>query len=90
MVEKAMKITPGATQIGFIGIGVMGKRMAGHLLAAGYDLHIHTRTKERATELIDRGAAWHDAVADLAPTCDVIFTIVGFPERWRWTRPAWI
>lgn len=75
-----METTPGTTQIGFIGIGVMGKRMAGHLLAAGYDLHIHTRTKESAADLIENGAKWYDTVAALAPNCDVIFTIVGFPE----------
>ncbi len=74
-----MSIAPGTTQIGFIGIGVMGKSMAGHLLDAGYDLHIYTRTKEKAKDLLNRGADWYDTVADLAPNCDVIFTIVGFP-----------
>ncbi|MDT8391649.1 MAG: NAD(P)-dependent oxidoreductase [Lentisphaeria bacterium] len=68
------------TPVGFIGIGVMGKSMAGHILAAGYPLHIHTRTKFKAVELIDKGAVWHDSAASLAAECDVIFTIVGFPN----------
>ena len=75
-----MTIAPGIAQIGFIGIGVMGKSMAGHLMAAGYDLHIHTRTKASAAELIENGATWYDTVADLAPNCDVLFTILGFPK----------
>jgi len=66
-------------QVGFIGTGVMGKSMAGHLLAAGNELHIYTRTKVKAQPLLDRGAVWHDTVADLAPSCDTVFTIVGYP-----------
>ncbi len=74
-----MKIDKNNTIIGFIGIGVMGKSMAGHILNAGYPLHIYTRTKEKARELIDAGAVWEDAVRSLAEKCDVVFTIVGFP-----------
>ena len=74
-----MKISKENTVIGFIGIGVMGKSMAGHLLQAGYALHLFTRTREKAAELIDRGAVWEDSVAALAAKCNVVFTIVGFP-----------
>jgi 3-hydroxyisobutyrate dehydrogenase len=66
--------------IGFIGTGVMGKSMAGHLLAAGYPLVVHSRTRARAEELLARGAEWAESPAALAPRCDVIFTIVGFPK----------
>ena len=75
-----MTIIPGQTQLGFIGIGVMGKSMAGHLMDAGYNLRIFTRTKEKARDLLDRGAAWCDNVAELSSKSDVIFTIVGFPH----------
>lgn len=57
----------------------MGSSMAGHLIDAGFEMHIFTRTKARAQELIDRGAIWHDDVAGVAAAAEVIFTIVGFP-----------
>ena len=65
--------------VGFIGIGVMGKSMARHLLHGGCRLHIYTRTKAKAADLIEEGAIWQDSVAALAAKCTVIFTIVGFP-----------
>jgi 3-hydroxyisobutyrate dehydrogenase len=74
-----MPAIPGSTTIGFIGLGVMGRSMAGHLLRAGYELHIHNRTKSKCDELISAGAIWHAGVAELSPLCDVIITIVGFP-----------
>ena len=66
--------------IGFIGTGVMGASMAGHLLQAGKRLTVYSRTRSKAQALLDRGAAWADSPADLAKTCDVVFTIVGFPK----------
>lgn len=66
--------------LGFIGTGVMGASIAGHLLAAGNEVHVYNRTKERAMPLVDKGAVWEDAPADIAAKCDIIFTIVGFPK----------
>ena len=54
------------TTIGFIGIGVMGKSMAGHLLDAGYKLHVYNRTKERADEL-DPGGVTSPSSAMVTP-----------------------
>lgn len=68
------------TTIGFIGTGVMGKSMALHLLRAGHDLHVYTRTKAKADSLIDAGATWHDSVIELAHAVDVAITIVGYPS----------
>jgi 3-hydroxyisobutyrate dehydrogenase len=65
--------------IGFVGTGVMGKSMAGHLLAAGHTVHVHNRTRAKADELVSRGAVWHDGVASLAAASDIVITIVGFP-----------
>ncbi len=65
--------------IGFIGLGVMGNSMAGHLQSAGYALNVYNRTKERAQPLIDKGAKWQDSVADVAVHSNIIITIVGFP-----------
>jgi len=74
-----MGLTKEKTVIGFIGIGVMGKSMAGHLLKGGYQVHVYTRTKAKAQDLLDAGAAWEETVANLAAKCNVVFTIVGFP-----------
>ncbi|MBP0724713.1 NAD(P)-dependent oxidoreductase [Bacillus sp. RG28] len=67
------------SNIGFIGIGVMGKSMAKHLMNAGANLHIYNRTKEKAEELIEMGASWYNTPSELAPNCEVIITMVGFP-----------
>jgi len=67
------------TKIGFIGTGVMGQSMARHLMKGGYPLHIYSRTKEKATALIEEGAIWEESVKALAAKCQVVFTIVGFP-----------
>ena len=70
---------PAKDRIGFIGIGVMGSSMAGHLLKAGYRVHIHTRTKSKAGAALDAGAIWEEGPALLAPKCSAVFTMVGFP-----------
>ncbi len=67
------------TRIGFIGTGVMGFSMAGHLLDAGYPLGVFNRTRERAEPLVERGARWFDGPAELAAGSEVVITIVGFP-----------
>lgn len=66
--------------VGFIGTGVMGGSMAGHLLAAGNEVHVYNRTKERAEALLQKGAVWEDSPAAMAEKCGVVFTIVGFPK----------
>ena len=53
-----MQIAPQKTRIGWIGTGVMGRSMCGHLLAAGYKVTLFNRTREKAADLIERGATW--------------------------------
>jgi len=65
--------------VGFIGIGVMGRSMAGHLLDAGYAVHVYNRTQSKAQDLVDRGAQWQPSPGKVAAAADVIITIVGFP-----------
>lgn len=65
--------------IGFIGIGVMGRHMAGHLLKAGHKLHIYDVIKEKAENLIEKGAIWHDSVKSVAESAEILITIVGYP-----------
>jgi 3-hydroxyisobutyrate dehydrogenase len=69
--------------IGWIGTGVMGRSMCGHLLDAGHRIAVHTRTRERATELVERGARWCESPAQAAKDADAVFTMVGFPEDVR-------
>ena len=65
--------------VGFIGIGVMGRSMAGHLLDAGYSVHVYNRTQAKAQDLLDRGAQWQSSPGKVAAAADAIITIVGFP-----------
>ncbi len=65
--------------IAFIGTGVMGRSMAGHLQKAGHTLHVYNRTKEKAAALIEAGATWHDTAGSAAAAADAVITIVGFP-----------
>lgn len=65
--------------VGWIGTGVMGTSMAGHLLAAGHPLVVSTRTPARAQPLLDAGARWAATPREVAQQCDVVFSIVGHP-----------
>src|SRR5688572_5187099 len=67
-------------RIGWIGTGVMGRSMAGHLLAAGLPPTVFSRTRSKAQELLDRGAAWVESPRAVAAASDVVFTMVGFPS----------
>jgi 3-hydroxyisobutyrate dehydrogenase len=70
-------------RIGWIGTGVMGLPMCGHLLDAGHEVHVSSRTRERAASLLERGAHWHDTPAAVAAESDCVCTMVGFPSDVR-------
>ncbi len=74
------EIAPGKTRIGWIGTGVMGSSMCGHLMNAGFSATVFNRTKHKAQALIDRGATWADSPVEVGRNSDVIFSIVGFPQ----------
>jgi len=67
-------------KIGWIGTGVMGKSMCAHLIDAGHQVSVFNRTKEKALDLINKGAKWCSNPIEVAQNSDVIFTIVGFPN----------
>ncbi|MBC1818022.1 NAD(P)-dependent oxidoreductase [Listeria welshimeri] len=67
-------------KIGFVGTGIMGSSMASHLLEAGYDVFIYTRTKSKAEELLTKGAKWIDTPQALAKKVDVLISMVGYPK----------
>lgn len=73
-------ITPLGTSIGWIGAGVMGGAMCGHLLTAGYGVTVHSRTRAKAQPLIDRGAHWAESPHETAARSEVLFTMVGLPQ----------
>ena len=69
-----------STVVGFVGTGVMGKSMAGHLLNAGLTVKVYNRTKERTASLVEQGAIQANTVAELAASCNIIITMVGYPK----------
>src|SRR4029078_13605489 len=79
----ATEIAPGKTRIGWIGTGVMGTSMCGHLMAAGDQAVIFNRPIEKTSALADRGAKVASSPAEVAKGSDVIFTIVGYPRDVR-------
>jgi 3-hydroxyisobutyrate dehydrogenase len=65
--------------VSFIGTGVMGRSMAGHLLRAGHPLRVYNRTREKAADLVAQGASWHDSAGEAASGADIVVTMLGFP-----------
>jgi 3-hydroxyisobutyrate dehydrogenase-like beta-hydroxyacid dehydrogenase len=66
-------------KIGFIGLGIMGSRMAANLLKRGHVLVVYNRTREKAQSLLAGGAIWADSPAAMAPQVEVIFTMLAHP-----------
>lgn len=77
------QIAPGQTRIGWIGTGVMGASMVGHLIQAGFSATVYNRSKSKAEGVLAKGAAWADTPRQVAEQSDVIFSIVGFPNDVR-------
>ncbi len=79
----SLVVAPGKTRVGWIGTGVMGSSMCGHLMTAGYKAVVYNRSPEKARPLIDRGADAAASPRELAERSDIIFTIVGYPHDVR-------
>lgn len=77
------RASPSSTRVGWIGTGVMGSSMCGHLLRSGYPVTVTTRTRQRAEGLLADGATWAGTAAEVAAVSDVVFSMVGFPEDVR-------
>lgn len=75
-----MGIIKEKTIIGFIGTGVMGNSMARHILDAGFQLIVYTRSKEKAQDLLENGAKWAVSPEELGQQADVIISMVGYPK----------
>jgi 3-hydroxyisobutyrate dehydrogenase len=68
---------------GWIGAGVMGLPMCGHLLSAGYPVNMTSRTRSKTDSLVAQGARWCETPAQVAANADIIFTMVGRPDEVR-------
>src|SRR3954451_3472192 len=79
----SLELAPGKTRIGWIGTGVMGSSMCGHLIAAGYAATVYNRSREKVRPLVERGATEAPSPRAVAEASDVVFTIVGFPRDVR-------
>jgi 3-hydroxyisobutyrate dehydrogenase len=75
-----MTVTPGNHAVGFVGLGIMGKSMARHLMAAGFTVSAYTRTKAKVEDLLSEGAHWKESPAAVAAESDVVITMVGYPH----------
>lgn len=67
-------------KIGFIGLGIMGSRMAANLQKKGHELVVYNRTKQKAETLIANGAVWAATPAELAKQVTIIFTMLAKPD----------
>ena len=79
----APSIVPGETRIGWIGTGGMGASMVSHLIDAGFQATVYSRTRDKAEPVLAKGAEWADSPKAVAEASDVIFAIVGFPSDVR-------
>ena len=70
----------GTLKIGWIGTGVMGAPMAGHLQAAGHELRVFNRSKNKSEGLVGKGAVWCESPSKVAESSDIVFTMVGLPS----------
>jgi 3-hydroxyisobutyrate dehydrogenase len=70
-------------RIGWVGTGVMGASMCGHLIAAGHQVKVYSRTREKAQTLVDRGASWAASPSEAADGAELVFSMVGFPNDVR-------
>ncbi len=67
-------------QIGFIGLGIMGSRMAANLLKGGHKLKVYNRTLSKAEELVKKGAELSHSSKEAADNVDVLFTMLSNPD----------
>ncbi len=74
---------PGKTRLGWIGTGVMGASMCGHLMKAGYAMTVYSRTRAKAEPLLEAGASWANSPREVAEASEIVFSIVGFPKDVR-------
>ena len=78
-----MVVKPGREKIGWVGTGVMGLSMCRHVIDAGFEMTVYSRTRSKAEPLVQAGASWAESPRSVAECSDVVFAIVGMPEDVR-------
>lgn len=71
------------TRVGWIGAGIMGKAMGRNLMKHGFELHLYARHPQKVQDIVAEGAILHDSIASCVRACDVVITMVGFPDDVR-------
>jgi len=69
--------------VGWIGTGVMGTSMCSHLMKAGYEVHVFSRTKSKLEGLLSNGAKYCSSPKEVGRRADIVFSIVGYPAEVR-------
>ena len=69
-----------ALKVGFIGLGIMGSRMAANLQARGYKLIVFNRSRDKAEPLLQAGAVWGKTPVGVAEEAEILFTMLANPE----------
>lgn len=77
----------GKPRVGFIGLGIMGRPMARHLLEAGFPLWVHSRSRPPIEALVAAGAQEAKTPAELASRCEVVITCLPDDET---VRTVWL
>ena len=75
------------SRVAFIGLGRMGRGMAGRLLAAGHTVVVHNRTRERAADLLAAGARWAGSPAEAAAGAEAVLVMVSDDAA---SRAVWL
>ena len=77
------KVSPLTTRIGWIGTGVMGASMCGHLIDRGFQTTVFSRSPEKAEPLLKKGATYAASPRAVAERSDIVFSTVGYPQDVR-------
>jgi 3-hydroxyisobutyrate dehydrogenase-like beta-hydroxyacid dehydrogenase len=67
-------------RIGFLGLGIMGSRMAANLVRAGHALTVHSRRRVQAETLLEMGARWADTPIQASEGAEAVLTMLPHPE----------
>ncbi|CAI5714333.1 unnamed protein product [Hyaloperonospora brassicae] len=67
-------------RVGWIGTGIMGASMCGHLMNHGYEVTVYNRTLSKCDELREKGARVAGSPAEVAQNADIVFIMVGYPS----------
>ena len=67
-------------RIGFVGTGLMGSRMAAHLVSPEHELFVYNRTRSKTAGLEAQGATVCESPADVASRVEVLFSMLSDPD----------